>query len=222
MTQSDTVCTMMQSMATILFSFTAVLLLPCFSPEAQTLYQDDKLGSELYSDLTARKVNDLVTVVILQNARANQQAESKRDRSASLEASANIPEPTGLFSRVPEGTGSAALSGRTRRRGSQTTSRQTSFVATVTASVVEVLGNGNLRVMGRQSTAIDDQETEIFVSGIIRRTDIQPNNTVFSSVLADARIEYREPQKPKKEHGTVVKVITFPFRIAGAVLKALF
>ena len=186
------------------------------------MYQEGKLADELYSDLTARKVGDPVTVVILQTTRADQQAQSSRDRSASLEASAEIPVPTGLFSRVPEGTGSAQLSGRKRRSGSQSTSRRTNFVATVTAQIVEVLGNGNLRIEGSQSIAIDNQATEVSVSGIIRRFDIQPNNTVLSSAIAKAKIEYREPQKPKKEHGTVVKIITFPLRVAESVLNILF
>lgn len=199
------------------------ILLFCFSAaEAQTLYQKGKLGDELYSDLTARKIGDPVTVLILQNARANQQAQSSKDRSASLEASAEIPVPTGLFSRVPEGTGSAQLSGRKRRSGTQSTTRRTSFLATVPAQIVEILDNGNLRIEGNQFTAIDNQETEIFVSGIIRRFDIQPNNTVLSSAIANAKIEYREPGKPKKLHGTVVKIITFPLRVAESVLNILF
>ena len=201
----------------VFLAFVAVvlLLLSCFASEAQTLYQDGKLASELYGDLTARKVGDLVTVVILQNARANQQAQSARDRSSSLDASANL-------SYEPRIEGTAQFSGRTRRSGTRSTTRQTNFVATVTARVVEDLGNGNLRVEGTQSTAIDDQETNITVSGIIRRTDIQPDNTVLSSALAEAKIEYREPTKPKSVQDKIVGVVTYPFRLAGAILGTLF
>ena len=200
---------------------TVSLLAACLSTDAQTLYQTGKLADELYSDLTARKVGDTVTVVILQNARANQSAQNAKDRSASLEASADIPVPTGLFSRVPEGTGSINFSGRAQRSGTRTTTRQTSFVANVTATVEEVLENGNLRISGSQHITIGDEETEIRVSGIIRRFDIQPDNSVLSSAIADARIEYQD-RNVEEEPSTFVKVVTFPFRLVGSVLKTLF
>ncbi|MBB15142.1 hypothetical protein CMK22_07705 [Candidatus Poribacteria bacterium] len=189
--------------------------------DAQVLYREGQLADELYTDLISRKVGDLLTVVIVQNAQANQNAQSSKNRSSALSANANLPGGAGFLGSIPDGAGSASLTGQTKRGGAQTTSRQTSFVATVTATIVEVFENGNMRVAGTQHTAIDDQETEIKVEGIVRPSDISPNNSVISSALANARIEYRAPEQ-QGQGGKVVDIIAFPFRFVGSLLSLLF
>ncbi|HHZ89807.1 TPA: flagellar basal body L-ring protein FlgH [Candidatus Poribacteria bacterium] len=189
--------------------------------DAQVLYREGQLTDELYSDLISRKVGDLLTVVIVQNAQANQNAQSSKNRSSALSANANLPGGTGFLGAIPDGSGTASLTGQTKRGGAQTTSRQTSFVATVTATIVQVFENGNMRVAGTQHTAIDDQETEISVEGIVRPLDISPNNSVVSSALANARIEYRAPDQQDKG-GKIVEIIAFPFRFVGSLLGLLF
>jgi|TARA_B100000749_G_scaffold192818_1_gene149543 flagellar basal body L-ring protein FlgH len=189
--------------------------------DAQVLYREGQLADELYSDLISRKVGDLLTVVIVQNAQANQNAQSSKNRSSALSANANLPGGTGFLGALPDGSGSASLTGQTKRGGAQTTSRQTSFVATVTATIVEVFENGNMRVAGAQHTAIDDQETEISVEGIVRPSDISPNNSVISSALANARIEYRAPNQ-QGQGGKIADIIAFPFRFVGSLLSLLF
>jgi len=189
---------------------------------AQILYSDGKLGSELYSDLLSNKVGDLIQVIVVQNAQANQQVQSAKNRSAKLDASTEIPAGGGFLSRIPTGAGSASLSGQTQKSGSRSTSRQTSFVATIMATIVEVLDNGNLRIAGNQKTAIDDQETEIFVEGIVRPLDIGPDNSVVSTSLAEAQISYVAPKSALQKQGPIARIITFPFRFIGSILGLLF
>jgi flagellar basal body L-ring protein FlgH len=207
------------------FSVVVVFVLTCLvvtiGLDAQVLYREGQLADELYTDLISRKVGDLLTVVIVQNAQANQNAQSSKNRSSALSANANLPGGAGFLGSIPDGAGSASLTGQTKRGGAQTTSRQTSFVATVTATIVEVFDNGNMRVVGTQHTAIDDQETEIKVEGIVRLSDISPNNSVISSALANARIEYRAPEQ-QGQGGKVVDIIAFPFRFVGSLLSLLF
>ncbi|MBR54438.1 hypothetical protein CMK19_11815 [Candidatus Poribacteria bacterium] len=189
---------------------------------AQILYGEGQLGSEVYSDLISKKVGDLIRVVVVQNAQANQNMQSARNRSAKLDAATEIPAGAGFLSPIPTGAGSASLSGQTQKSGSRSTSRQTSFVATVTATIVEVLENGNLRISGTQQTAIDDQETEIFVEGIVRPLDIAPDNSIISTALAEANIRYVAPRSAVQKQGPIVRVITFPFRFVGSLLGLLF
>ena len=189
---------------------------------AQVLYSEGKLGSEVYSDLLSRRVGDLIQVIVVQNAQANQQVQSAKNRSAKLDASTEIPAGGGFLSPIPTGAGSASLSGQTQKSGSRSTSRQTSFVATIMATIVEVLDNGNLKIVGKQKTAIDDQETEIFVEGIVRPLDIGPNNSVVSTSLAEAQISYVAPKSALQKQGPIVRVVTFPFRFIGSILGLLF
>ena len=189
---------------------------------AQVLYREGQLGSEVYSDLVSKKVGDLIRVVVVQNAQANQNMQSARNRSAKLDAATEIPAGAGFLSPIPTGAGSASLSGQTQKSGSRSTSRQTSFIATITASVVEVMENGNLRIAGTQQTAIDDQETEIFVEGIVRPLDIGPDNSIVSTSLAEANIRYIAPRSAVQKQGPIVRVVTFPFRFIGSLLGLLF
>jgi len=189
---------------------------------AQVLYREGLLGSEVYSDLVSRKVGDLIRVVVVQNAQANQNMQSAKNRSAKLDAATEIPAGAGFLSPIPTGAGSASLSGQTQKSGSRSTSRQTSFIATITASIVEVMENGNLRIAGTQQTAIDDQETEIFVEGIVRPLDISPDNSIVSTSLAEANIRYIAPRSAVQKQGPIVRVFTFPFRFIGSLLGLLF
>ena len=189
---------------------------------AQVLYREGQLGSEVYSDLVSKKVGDLIRVVVVQSAQANQNMQSARNRSAKLDAATAIPAGAGFLSPIPTGAGSASLSGQTQKSGSRSTSRQTSFIATITATIVEVMENGNLRISGTQQTAIDDQETEIFVEGIVRPMDIGPDNSIVSTSLAEANIRYVAPRSAVQRQGPIVRVVTFPFRFIGSLLGLLF
>ena len=189
---------------------------------AQVLYREGQLGSEVYSDLVSKKVGDLIRVVVVQSAQANQNMQSARNRSAKLDAATEIPAGAGFLSPIPTGAGSASLSGQTQKSGSRSTSRQTSFIATITATIVEVMENGNLRISGTQQTAIDDQETEIFVEGIVRPLDIGPDNSIVSTSLAEANIRYVAPRSAVQRQGPIVRVVTFPFRFIGSLLGLLF
>ncbi len=189
---------------------------------AQVLYREGQLGSEVYSDLVSKKVGDLIRVVVVQNAQANQNMQSARNRSAKLDAATEIPAGAGFLSPIPTGAGSASLSGQTQKSGSRSTSRQTSFIATITATIVEVMENGNLRISGTQQTAIDDQEKEIIVEGFVRPLDIGPDNSIVSTSLAEANIRYVAPRSAVQRQGPIVRVVTFPFRFIGSLLGLLF
>ena len=68
---------------------------------------------------------------------------------------------------------------------------------------------------------LSTQESEISVEGIVRPSDISPNNSVISSALADARIEYRAPSQ-QGQGGKIADIIAFPFRFVGSLLSLLF
>src|SRR6202020_197278 len=71
-----------------------------------------------------------------------------------------------------------------------TTGRSGGIVAQVSAHVEEVLPNGDLRVAGTQTLNINGEETDIKIKGIVRIADIASDNSVPSSRLADAMIDY--------------------------------
>jgi len=64
------------------------------------------------------------------------------------------------------------------------------LIANITAKVIEVMPNGNLIVEGRKEVTIEKEKRFIILSGMVRPEDIEFDNTISSSKVADARIEY--------------------------------
>jgi len=146
-----------------------------------------RLG-DLYSDLRARHVGDVVTVRIVENAEALKSASTKTSRDSSLSASVTsfFGAPLSVGGFKPEASGSL----KNDFEGSGTTQRKDTLVATMTAKVVDVLPHGLLRVEGYREVIINNERQYIILRGVVRPEDIACDNTVLSSSIADAQIAY--------------------------------
>ena len=74
--------------------------------------------------------------------------------------------------------------------GSGTTSRSGQVKAIVPALVRKVLTNGNLFVEGHRVILVNDEEYHFYISGVVRSIDIDQNNSIDSTKIADAEIEF--------------------------------
>ena len=74
--------------------------------------------------------------------------------------------------------------------GSGSTSRKESLNATISAKVVDVLPNGNLKIEGRRNVKVNSEDQIVTVRGTIRQRDISAENTINSIFIADAQISY--------------------------------
>lgn len=137
---------------------------------------------DLTSDLRARRVNDLVTIRVVESLSATGSAESNVGKTGS--ASAALPGTLGtqLGRLVP-------MSSSTAFNGSGGTTRTTELFATLTARVTEVLPSGDLVVEGMREVDINGDRSVVVLSGVIRATDIQPGNVVLSSQVGQLRIQ---------------------------------
>ncbi len=145
----------------------------------ESLYREDQYQS-LTSDRRGTKVGDLVTVQIFEASSATSTADTRSDRSAELgvELAGNQRRARGSASLSNDMTGQ----GRTERTGK--------LLAQVTVAIQEILPNGDLRLAGEQLLEINDERQQIRLEGRIRPIDLQENNLVVSSRLADAKISY--------------------------------
>lgn len=162
----------------ILLAGVLLLLLGGLQAAASSLWG----GESLFTDKKARRVGDLVTLIIVEQAEATHSASTGSSKGANL----NIGPFTGIIADFP--TLGAAASDRFEAGG--TTRRGGSLRAQMTAKVVEILPNGNLLIEGRQGISINDERQELIVSGIVREQDIRADNTVLSTYLADAQITF--------------------------------
>ena len=87
---------------------------------------------------------------------------------------------------------SPTVSGSYKRdfKGSGSTSRKEKLVATVPATVVQVMPGGNLFIQGKREVKVNREKQFIVLEGVIRSDDISPYNTIASTQIADARIRY--------------------------------
>ncbi len=152
-----------------------------------SLWDEGQSRSFFFQDAKASHVGDIVTVRVVENAKGTKEAGTKTDRSSTLSAS------TASFLGVPMSTVNDLQVGANFSNafdGDGSTSRSGSLTADVTAMVTGVYPNGNMVIEGQREVLINHEKEFLSVSGIIRPQDIQQGNTVLSTVIADARIEY--------------------------------
>ncbi|HKM16817.1 MAG TPA: flagellar basal body L-ring protein FlgH, partial [Limnochordia bacterium] len=163
-------------------------------------------SGSLFSDYKARQVGDLVTVLIIEQARATQSADT---------ASAN----DNVLNLGPGGGALADLipllrfSHSSQLDGSGTVSRGGSMTAKITTKVVELYDNGTMKIEGGQKIKVNGEEQEIVISGIIRTRDIGPDNTILSSLVADAEIQFTGSGivADKQERGLITRFFDWLF-----------
>jgi flagellar L-ring protein precursor FlgH len=152
---------------------------------------DNSWAAGLFADLRARRVNDLVTVRVVENINASGSADSKLDKKSS--GSASVTKLFGLDTKFPgwlDPTSLAAMGASTGFNGSGTTNRQGSLTAVLTTRVVEVLPNNDLVLEGIREVDINGDRQFIVLSGIVRPSDIGPGNVVPSTAVGQMQIRY--------------------------------
>lgn len=156
---------------------------------------NDRSGN-YFSDRRARKVNDIVTIVVSESAKASKAAGTQTSREGSADMGfdaflglekkiAQLP----LLSANDKGS-LVKFDGTSTFDGSGVTTREETLTTTLSAIVKEVLSNGNLLVEARRDIAVNGEMQVMVVHGIIRPDDIDGTNSVSSARVANARIEY--------------------------------
>jgi flagellar L-ring protein precursor FlgH len=145
-------------------------------------------GNNLYTDKKGKKAGDVVTILIMEAAKAGSDTRTETEKKNNLNIGQEKSNGSKLFSWLPSFgvNGSANMS----YDGKGATARNGELKATVTARITEVLDNGNLLIEGSKVVAINNEEEILEVSGTIRADDINPDNTVYSYKIAEAVIRY--------------------------------
>ncbi len=157
----------------------------------------------LTADPRAARVGDLLTVLVYENSSASSSTDTSSDKSAGVQAEISSHN-TGRRQGGQLALGDDfAGRGRVQRAGR--------LNAQLSMRVLEVGGNGDLVVAGQQIIDINGERNEIRISGRVRRADIAENNTVLSTRIADARIDYvgEGYLSDRARPGLVTKVLTW-------------
>ncbi|HEX7387887.1 MAG TPA: flagellar basal body L-ring protein FlgH [Castellaniella sp.] len=166
---------------------------PPVAPSAEangSIYQPTAYGNyPLFEDRRPRNVGDIVTVVIQEKTNAAKTVDTSTNRNGStgmtIGASPAIL-PTDLGAKQD-----FQATGTNKSDGKGSSSATNVFSGTLTTTVIGVLPNGNLQVAGEKQIAINRGSEYVRFSGVVDPRSISGSGTVPSTLVADARIEYR-------------------------------
>src|SRR5580698_5870029 len=193
--------------------------MPMPKPEAVSFNANSlwRNGSRsFFKDQRAHQVGDLLTVTVNITDQANFANETQRSRT--------VTEDSGITAFLGSNllTGTTALPGRlltadatASTDGKGSVQRQESLTTNIAAVVTQLLPNGNMVVEGKQEIRVNFEMRELIVAGIVRPEDIQSDNTIDSSKIAQARIAYgghgqiTDVQQPR--YGQQVMDVLLPF-----------
>ena len=161
--------------------------------DSPSLFQPNRTQF-LFGDNRARNVGDIVTVHIEESSDAESRANTEYDRDSTMDLSSMpISAATGA---IFPGAGTPGemqqqFQSQSDRdfEGDGTTSRGSDVQASVSARVVEVLDGGVMHVEGARQIKVNNETQIIAVRGLVRSRDVDSNNSVSSTQLADAQIE---------------------------------
>lgn len=167
---------------------------PEFAPvRPQAMMQRDRASGSIYQvsrnynfygDTVALNVGDVLTVTLQESTRASKNADTRIIKDNEIK----LPEPN-ILGKSNFGIGTSLNNERdfkTRADADQSNS----LAGSITVSVTEVLPNGVLRIRGEKWLSLTNGEEYIRLTGLVRPRDIQPDNSVASNRIADARIAY--------------------------------
>ncbi len=144
----------------------------------------------LFEERRAVRVGDTLTVMLNETTRASKDIGTNARRLSSNNVNAGFNMNTGSTSTPTAFNGGLNSNGNTNFDSKGGSSASNQFLGTITVTVLEVLPNGNLNVAGEKRLAVGHEEEVIRFGGIVSPATLQ-GNSVLSSQVADARIEYR-------------------------------
>lgn len=161
-------------------------------PANGSLYAEGTAG--FFEDAVAGRVGDILVVRIDEKDLASNKADTTLNKQD--ETSYGIPAAPGFVSalkkKYPDVDPAQIFSTSSSQKfsGNGATSRGGTMQATLPVRVREILPSGDLFIEGTKVVMVGNEEKHIYISGIVRKIDIAEDNTIPSSRIADAEIEY--------------------------------
>jgi flagellar L-ring protein FlgH len=164
-----------------------VALLLVVASNGQSLWNPERPIPAVTSDLTARGVGDLLTIVVVEQQSVKNKEQTELTREATLDAKlSNFDVLPKAFNTLPGASGAAER----EFKGDAKYDKEGSFSTTLTVAVIDVQPNGNLVVEGRRTIIIDGETKTMRITGTVRRYDVSSQNSVRSTQVANASIAY--------------------------------
>lgn len=187
--------------------FLICALLICGSTFSVQAQWQDNIRRSLFSDQKAFNVGDAITIQIVEDTQADNSATTSQNADTKL--SAGLTLGTGGASSNPQ----VGISSGNSFQGRGQTTRNERIRAQLSARVIAVEPNGNMKIEGKRTTKINGENQSITITGIVRPVDIQPDNSVRSYNISNLELVYEGDGTVTKsqEPGLLTKFIRMLF-----------
>jgi flagellar L-ring protein precursor FlgH len=138
----------------------------------------------MFEDRIARRAGDMVTVVLEEKTQAAKDANTSVSKSTGM----GLSVPTLFNHPVPEL--SASVAHDRDFEGSGSSDQSNKLTGTLTATVIAVYPNGNMVIQGQKQLTLNQGDEYVTITGVIRREDVRPDNTISSTRIANAQLAY--------------------------------
>ncbi len=160
------------------------------SYQANSLFRNGARG--FFKDQRARRVGDILTVKIVISDKAQINNNTTRGRTSTNSGGLGGVLGSVFSAIVPNVAASTAIdvSSGVNDAGTGSVNRAETLETEVAAVITQILPNGNMVIEGRQEVRVNFEVRDLIVAGIVRPEDINADNTIASSKIAEARIAY--------------------------------
>ena len=150
-----------------------------------SIFQAQDGYAALYEGWRARKVGDPLTIVLVERTAASKSSGSKLDSNGS---GSITPPTTGLLNLFNKTD--ASISGGRNFNGTGAADQANSLSGEVSVTVAAVYPNGTMLVQGQKRVTLNRGDEFLKIKGLVRTADVDANNRVLSTRVADAQISY--------------------------------
>lgn len=167
--------------------FGATMPLPAPVPQQAdgSIFQVANGYAALHEGLRARAVGDPLTVVLMERITSSKSAGSKTQREGGFGITPPTAGPLDFLN-----PNALKASGESSFNGNGTASQTSSLGGEVSVTIAQLLGNGTAVIRGEKRLTLSQGEEWVQFSGIIRLADLDQQNRIASTRVADARVEY--------------------------------
>ena len=203
---------------TIIIALSILLIVPMNTirvVQAESLF--DARGVTLFKDNRARMVGDILTIIVMESTTATSKGKSKFSKKVEMDGGVKIEGfldylAPNFFQPIWP-LEDLDINPDESFDGSGETSSNNDFSTQMTATICEVLPNGNLVIEGTRNVKVNEEDQELVIRGVVRPMDITPLNTIISTKIADAEIFYKGkgPVAKRQKPGFLSKIFNWVF-----------
>lgn len=143
------------------------------------------------TDMKAARIGDILTIIIAENAATSSSQNKKTGSDSSVDAAVSqFLFPSSGFGKHKGELPGINFGGKSNFTGGGQVSNTQSLTARAAVLITDVLPNGNLVIAGARKLTFSGETQNVVLHGIVRPSDIDSSNTILSTNIADARLEF--------------------------------